>query len=213
MARNAFTSLSSRIASFGSVVVLFLGTMILPIPSAGAHPHVFVNQRLNIVFDDKGLAGIGVHWEFDEMFAGMIAEYNDLNGNGRFEPQEVESVKENAFDYIKEHNYFTFIRIDGAPFRVKFITDFNAKLENNRLLYEFFIPCHVTATEHYKKVVVASYDPSYYTAIFFADKTPLRLTAGDTFKVRTKIREDADTTIYFGMIHPWALFAEFRKNP
>jgi ABC-type uncharacterized transport system substrate-binding protein len=30
-----------------------------------AHPHVFIVQRLKIVFDDQGLAGFGVEWQFD----------------------------------------------------------------------------------------------------------------------------------------------------
>ena len=197
----------------GLAAGLLLGVLAFPLPWANAHPHVFVNQHLNVVFDDKGLAGIGVRWEFDEMFASMIAEYNDLNGNGRLEPEEVKSVKQNAFDYISENSYFTFIKIDNTPFTVKFITDFNAILKNNRLIYEFFIPCHVTATVHFKKLIVASYDPSYYTAIFFTDTEPVQLTASDSFEVRTKIGEDTDTKIYFDMIHPWALFSTFRKKP
>ena len=195
------------------VILLSAALFLLQVLPVGAHPHVFVNQRLDIVFDEKGLAGIGVHWEFDEMFAGMITEHNDLNGNGCFEPQEVRSVKENAFDYIKEHSYFTFIKIDDRPFTVKFITNFNAVLKNDRLIYEFFIPCHVMATEHFKHVIVTSYDPSYYTAIFFTKKGPIRLTAANTFDVQTEVGEDPNTKIYFDMIHPWALFSKFRKKP
>ena len=178
-----------------------------------AHPHVFVVQRLNVVFDDKGLAGIKVFWKFDDMFAGMIAEDHDLNRNGILEPVEVKTVEKNAFSYIAEYSYFSFIKIDKKPFEVKFIRDFDAVLKDNRLTYEFFIPCHVSVTKHIKKITVATYDPSYYTAIFFAANSSVSLSNADTYEVKTAIREDPDTKIYYDMVHPWTLFLEFSLKP
>lgn len=191
-------------------VVLFL--LLLVWSEVQAHPHIFIVQRLDVVFDGKGLAGIKVRWKFDDMFASMIAEDHDLNRNGKFEPAEIEAVKEKAFSFISEHSYFTFIKIDNTPFQVKFIRDFNAVLENRKLVYEFLIPCHVTATNQAKKVTVASYDPSYYTAIFFTQRKPVSLTAAEGFDIKTSLKKDPDTTIYFDMIHPWTLFMEFRQK-
>jgi ABC-type uncharacterized transport system substrate-binding protein len=184
----------------------------LQIPIVQAHPHVFIVQRLNAVFDEKGLAGVRVRWKFDDMFASMIAEDHDINRNGKFEAGEIQAVKEKAFSFISEHSYFTFIKIDNTPFPVKFVKDFNAVLENKKLVYEFLIPCHVTATNQVKKVTVASYDPTYYTAIYFTQKKPVSLTAADGFDVKTSLKEDPDTAIYFDMVHPWTLFMEFKRK-
>ncbi len=187
-----------------------VAVLVLPLVEVAAHPHVFIVQRLTLVFDEKGFAGVKVRWKFDDMFASMIAEDHDANRNGKLEPKEVQSVKENAFAYIKTQNYFTFIKIDNAPFEVKFVTDFNAILEDKRLVYEFFIPCHVTAIDTNKKISVTTYDPSYYSAIYFAKKTPVSLNAAEAFDVNTAIREDAETSIYYDMVHPWALYLEFK---
>jgi ABC-type uncharacterized transport system substrate-binding protein len=165
-----------------------------------------------VVFDDKGLVGIKVRWKFDDMFASMIAEDHDLNKNGKFETKEVAAVKQNAFIYIADYSYFSFIKIDNKPFSVEFVKDFNAILEERKLIYEFFIPCHVTATQQVKKISVATYDPSYYSAIFFAAKEPVTLISDSVYEVKTAVREDPDTKIYFDMIHPWTLFLEFRKK-
>ncbi len=189
-----------------------LFSALLPLPQARAHPHVFITQRLNVVFDDQGLAGIRVGWEFDDMFAAMIAEDHDLNRNGTLEPAEVLAVKEKAFAFIAEYNYFTFIKIENQPFAVKYVRDFTASLKDHRLAYEFLIPCHVTAVNQFKKISVASYDPSYYTAIMFTGKQPVIVTAAEKFEVRTDVREDPDTKIYYDMVHPWTLFMEFRKK-
>ena len=107
---------------------------LIRIPEAQAHPHIFIIQCLNVVFDEKGLAGIKVRWKFDDMFASMIAEDHDINRNGKLETSEVQEVKKKAFSFISEHSYFTFIKIDNVPFQVKFIKDFNAILENRKLV-------------------------------------------------------------------------------
>ena len=191
---------------------VILASPLSVLPEVQAHPHVFIVQRLNIVFDEKGLAGIKVRWKMDDMFANMIAEDHDLNGNGQLEDEEIQTVKENAFTYISEFSYFTYIKIDGKPFQVKFVNNFKAIIKNRRLVYEFFIPCHVTATDQFKRINVGSYDPTYYTAIFYAKKTPVSLTSADGFELKTSIMEDPDTSIYFDMIHPWTLFIKFRKK-
>ena len=189
-----------------------LSLIFIAMPIVHAHPHVFIVQRLDVAFDNKGLAGIKVHWEFDDMFASMIAEDHDVNRNGKFEANEIKNIKAKAFSYISEHSYFTFIKINDAPFQVEFIRDFNAILEDKKIIYEFLIPCHVTATSQYKKISIASYDPSYYAAIHFSEHNPFTLSAMDEFEVITTLKEDPDTKIYFDMIHPWTLFMEFRKK-
>ena len=178
-----------------------------------AHPHVFIVQRIDIVFDDQGLEGFKMRWGFDEMFSIMIAGDYDRNQNRCLEPKEVQTIKEKAFNYLSNYNYFTFIKIDGKPFEVKYIKNFVAVLENNKLIYEFFVPCHVAAIRQFKKIIIAVYDPSYYTAIFFAENQPASLSFAESFDVKSAIREDKTTSIYYGMVHPWALFLEFRLKP
>ncbi len=191
---------------------LFLFLFTPGLPAVQAHPHTFIVQRLQVVFDDKGVAGIKVRWKFDDMFASMIAEDHDINRNGTLEANEVKRIKEKAFAFIGAHSYFTFIKINDKPFQVKFIQNFNAILSNGKLVYEFLIPCHVTAISQVKKMTVASYDPTYYSAIFYARDASVILVDDDSFNVQFSLKEDPDTTIYFDMIHPWTLFMEFRTK-
>ncbi len=149
-------------------------------------------------------------WNFDEMFSSMIAMDYDQNQNSTLEPAEVAVVKEKAFSHIAEYDYFIFVKIDGQPFKVKWIKDFNAVLKNGRLSYHFFVPCHVKANELFKQIIIAAYDPSYYTAIFFAQNRPALVENGDRFVIESSIKEDKSTSIYFGMLNPWALFLKFR---
>jgi len=177
---------------------------------AQSHPHVFIVQRIRIVFDDNGLAGFKIQWNFDDMFASMIAGDYDKNQNGTLEENEIKLIKKEAFSYLANYNYFTFIKNGKKPFTIKFIQNFSATLNNSKLRYEFFVPFHVTAANNFKKITVAVYDPSYYTAIFFSEKNPASLDNSESFEVKTTIKEDKSTSIYFDMINPWALFLNFR---
>ncbi len=177
--------------------------------AALSHPHVFIAQRIKIVFDDQGLAGFKIYWTFDDMFASMIAGDYDKNQNKVLEKSEVALIKKEAFSYVSSYNYFTFVKIDGKPFDIKFIQDFSAEFHDKQLVYKFFIPCHVTATSNFKHVTVASYDPSYYSAIFFANNGSVSLDNSESFKVKTAIKEDKSTSIYYGQVNPWTLFLDF----
>jgi ABC-type uncharacterized transport system substrate-binding protein len=177
-----------------------------------SHPHVFITQRIKIVFDDQGLAGFNIHWKFDEMFAGMILGDYDKNQNKILEKSEVLQIKKEAFSYISEYNYFSFVKIDGKPFDVKFIKNFSAEFRDKKLVYKFFIPCHVRAINTVKHVEIASYDPSYYSAVFFAENNSVSLDNSELFNVRTAVKKDKSTSIYYGQVNPWTLFLDFCKK-
>ncbi len=177
-----------------------------------SHPHVFMTQQITSVFDDRGVAGFKIRWAFGDMFSSMITDDYDKNKNGFLEKEEAAVVKEEAFSYISEYNYFIFIKIDGKPFEVKFIKDFSAVLNNGELIYTFFVPCHVTAIPRFKQIIVTTYDPTYYSAILFKKKSPAVLENNELFEVTATVKEDMSTSIYFDMVNPWALFLDFRTK-
>ncbi len=181
-------------------------------PAVFAHPHVFIEQKLKLIFNEEGMEGIHVNWRFDDMFSTMIANDHDANKNDQLEPSEVTQIKEKAFAYIAEYHYFFSVKIDGTPFIVNDVTDFSAELDNGKLIYDFFIPCPVTATKEIKKLIIASYDPNYYSAIYFAEKSPYGFINNDGVEANAVIREDMETLIYFDMVNPWTLFLDFKRK-
>lgn len=177
------------------------------------HPHVFVAQKLHIQFDEQGLAGIKVFWQFDDMFSNMITMDHDTDKNGELSPEEVSVIEEKAFSYIGKSGYFFFITIDGNPFQVKYVQDFNARLIYGKLIYEFVIPCHVKATDQMKKIRIATYDPNYYTAVYYVQDRPYSLFNTDPFETHSHIAEDKENPIYYEMVNPWTLFLDFKLKP
>lgn len=193
-------------------VLIPLFFILISVQASAAHPHVFIEQKTKIIFDDKGLAGFKIHWKFDEMFSVMIGEDFDTDKNSILDKNEVATIKEKAFGYIASHNYYLHIKIDDKPFAVKFIRDFNATLSNGKLIYDFFIPCHVAAMKNQKKIILSPYDPEYYSAIYFPDGKHLVIEGADLFTIETKIERDKSTLIYYETVNPLAIFLNFRQK-
>ena len=199
--------MQKRLLIIGLTLLIILGTT----ATAPAHPHAFIAQRTRLIFDDKGLAGFKVSWAFDEMFSAMIAEDFDANHDGNLDPAEVAVIKEKAFGYISKDQYYIHVKIQGEPFAVKYIRDFDARLENGMLFYEFLVPCHVSAGPKGKQITISPYDPEYYSALYFIEKNPVVLENDQDYQVTSEIKEDKTTSIYYNMVHPYALFIDFRK--
>jgi ABC-type uncharacterized transport system substrate-binding protein len=188
------------------------GCMLLP-HHLSAHPHTFIANRFMVLFDDQGLSGIRVNWVFDKFFSTMILEDYDGNHNGALEPVEVQTIKKEAFSYLANHGYFVHIKIDGQPFKVKFVTDFTATIREGALIYEFTVPCHVRATAQPKQIRVAPYDPTFYTMILFAETGAVQINGGAKFKVGHKIEKNPGEAYYNGMVQPYEMILEFQlKN-
>lgn len=133
-----------------------------PVSGLQAHPHMFIESHVSIEFDEKGLAGFRMKWILDEMSgASFIMDY-DANQDGQFSPRETAILKKEAFDNLKEYNYMSHVAIDGRAFEVEWVKDFSALIEDNKLVYHFFIPCHVTAIEQNKRIQMAVYDDAFF---------------------------------------------------
>ena len=129
------------------------------------HAHVWIHNAVIVQFDENGFAGFKEEWVLDEMFSNMIIHDFDGNRDGKFDASEVKKIHKGAFSNLKKFSYFTHVKINGKPFEVKFVTDFNAKIVKNRVVYHFFVPCHIKATSSYKEIRIGVYDTSFYTNV------------------------------------------------
>lgn len=177
-----------------------------------AHPHVFIDNTITIIFDKKGLAGVKAKWVFDEMFSSMIIHDYDGDKNGAFNAAEIEKIKNGAFSNLRNFHYFTHIKIEGKKFEVKFARDFSACLDNNRVIYTFFIPCHVSAVALYKEIKISIYDNSYYVDVALAGKNPVHVEHASRIDFQHKIVDNTKKPYYYGQIFPQEIILKFRKK-
>ncbi|MCP4575321.1 MAG: DUF1007 family protein [Deltaproteobacteria bacterium] len=194
------------------LISLFVCFISAGVCTSYAHPHVFIDSWITVVFDKKGLAGFNIRWAFDDMFSSMIIMDFDTNHNRRFEAAEIREIEELAFSYLREFEYFVHVKIGKKPFHVKYVKNFSAKIKDNRVFYSFFIPCHVRATEQWKEVRISVYDQKYYTDIL-PGKAPLKFKDQGSFEVRHRFSQNKSEAYFFDQIYPYEAVVRFRlKN-
>lgn len=132
-----------------------------------AHPHGFMEAKATLVFDEQGLAGIRQRWVIDPMTTWAVFELIHENGDGKLDSAEVAAIERESFGSIKDYNYFTAVLINGEPFPVEWATDFDAFMEQGKLVYTFFVPCHVAAAPKPHEIKIAIYDPSFFIFVAY----------------------------------------------
>ena len=179
--------------------------------TVSGHAHVWIHGAVIIKFDEQGMSGFRHEWVMDEMFSTMLIHDHDKNMNKKLEPDEVKDLYENAFTNLENFEYFTHIKINGKPFSVKYVKDFNAKIVKDSIVYQFFIPCHVKADKEDKEVRIAIYDESFYTNITIV-KDQVFLENDSGYDCRYEIIKNKDDAFYYGQVYPEEIVLRFRKK-
>ncbi len=177
-----------------------------------AHPHVFIDNAITIVFNQEELAGIEVNWLFDEMFSSMLIHDYDENKDGVFDLAEIEAIKNGAFSNLRKFNYFTRIKINGEPFIVELVENFSVSMQDNCVVYNFFIPCKLKTEIGYKEIKISIYDDSYYVDILELDKDVIQFKGNSFVEYEYELRKDTGNPYYFGQIFPQEMILKFKKK-
>jgi ABC-type uncharacterized transport system substrate-binding protein len=191
-----------------SIAFMFI---LLSALNLSAHPHVFVDSTVKFVFDENGLAGAEVNWVFDEMFSSMIILDYDKNANQQFEPAEITKVRQQVFANLRQFNYFMHIKIDGKSFAVNFVTEFSAAIIEGKVVYRFFVPCHVKASATFKELQLSIYDNTFYSSVFL-EKKSLKFKNWEAYEVRHSTSINRNNAYYYGQIYPEEINLRFKKK-
>jgi len=147
------------------------------------------------------------------MFSSTIIQEFDLNADGKFDEKEIKDVERGAFSNLKEYNYFVDITINGKHFKIQGIKDFYAEIDSGVMIYDFFLPCEVTAILDNQEVKIAVYDPTYFVQIIWVSENPFSFKDISNVELGYEVIEDEKNSYYYGQIIPEALKIQFRKKP
>lgn len=96
---------------------LALGLLLISVAGAIAHPHVFVEARSKLVFDDNGQAVAVNHvFRFDDAFTAFAIQGFDKNGDGIYSREELSELADVNIESMADFGYFTF----GDNTRIEF---------------------------------------------------------------------------------------------
>ncbi len=132
-----------------------------------AHPHVFVDTVLEVIFDDQGRAtALRVSWTYDEYYSLVITEERGLDPDydGTATVEEAKALA--GFDMAWDAGFAgdTYVLMDGVDLPLSRPSDWTAQYEGGKItsthLRKLAAPIKVLAAD----LIVQSYDPGYYTA-------------------------------------------------
>ncbi len=178
----------------------FLGWAILGgATPAAAHPHIFIEHSLTVLFDKSALSGVRVTWIFDELYSTMLrADYTD-KPNGPLSKADVKNLEQHAFGNLASVHYFTSIKLNGTPASVDKVKDFTARADKDRMIYEFTVPLSADGKTGQNTLEMLMFDPEYYVDFQAAATDPVKVVGGAPLQAECNSVGDKRETIGFGM--------------
>src|SRR5690606_4918427 len=93
-----------RLAALG----LAAAAMLLGAGAALAHPHIFIDAKATLVFDDSGrLTAIRNSWTFDEAFSVWQIQGLDVDGDGITTSAEMQELADENLIGLAEYGFYT----------------------------------------------------------------------------------------------------------
>lgn len=141
---------------------------------AAAHPHVWVEMRSDLVFNDEGqVTAMNLMWTFDDGYAQVALEGLDANGDGVFSQSELEPLTKENMNSLKDYDYFTVIRFNGEKQAFGEVTEFGQIYSNDKLSLHFRVPLATPLDPRSGEIAAKVYDPDFFIAFDYAKDEPV----------------------------------------
>ena len=163
-----FSRLSKAVAG------ALLGLLALSAPAL-AHPHIFIDAKVAVIFDDAGNVSALRHaWTFDTAFSAWMIQGLDTDGDGVTSSEELQPLADENMIGLAEYGFYTYAGPDDAPM------DF-VPAGDQTLVYAdgaATLTYTISATRPQPAGAafeLAVYDPEYYVAITVAEVADVAL--------------------------------------
>jgi ABC-type uncharacterized transport system substrate-binding protein len=150
-----------RLAGLAACLALVAGS------AADAHPHVFIDTGLELVFDASGaLSGVRVTWSYDEFTSLLVLEDRGLDPDHDGVLTEEELAALDGFDMNWDEGWpgDLYLRAGGEEIALSRPLSHDVRFENGRIVTTHLRGLERSVAMDGTEVVLAAYDPTYYVA-------------------------------------------------
>jgi len=184
--------LRGRGARLALAALLLLAARALP-----AHPHVYMEARMDFEMRGRECIGLWVEWSFDQVFSAMLIGDFDADRDGSFSAAESAVVQAKAFSNLSKYGYFTFIRKGATRSSPTTVDGFRASQSGGVVTYRFHMD--LAGKGYAGDFSVAIFDPTFYCAIKYRDAPASVVWSGDrpAKDPRVAATENRDYPVYY----------------
>lgn len=134
---------------------------------ARAHPHIFVDVGLELVFDENGQAeGLWISWTYDPLFSMLLVSDMGLDADFTGTITDDERAALDGFDMqwtVEEYHGDTHVTQDGVALALSSPVEWQSDYRDGQL-HSRHLRHLIDRPDPAREWVVSVYDPTYYTA-------------------------------------------------
>ncbi len=159
-----------------------------------AHPHVFVEARSELVFDDQQRIEAVRHvWRFDDAFTAFAVQGLDEDRDGTLSQEELQPLAKVNVDSLNEYDYFTALFVGNAEVAFTAPEEYWLDFADGRLTLFYTLPVEEPLLMDGQEAELQVYDPEYFVAFEMTEKDPFVLVdAGSTCTMQVERPEELD---------------------
>ncbi len=144
--------------------------------AAWAHPHIFIDAKATITFNDAGQV-VSIHndWKFDAAYSAWSIQGLDTNNDGKVTREELQPLADDNMNGLADYEYYTFAGEGNDP-NLKFSHGSNPTIDYDGS--QTTLNFDVALAQPYairKSLQLSIDDPEYYVAITFKDASDITL--------------------------------------
>lgn len=162
---------------------------------AWAHPHVFIDATIELIFDGDGLvSALRIGWTYDDLFSLSYVTENgfDPDFDGALTTEEQERIAGFDMNWAADFPGDTYALVGGEQIALSSPTEVTASYADGRLVSSHLRRLDRPIDPSAQELVVQVYDPSFYTAYTIAANPVLTGRSDCSVQVFEPDREAAD---------------------
>ena len=169
---------------------------------ANAHPHVWIENSINLIMENKKIQAINVKWVYDEFYSSAAFFEADLNDDKTLSTAEQLKLLDNNYEELRKNNFFTHLKLNKQELKSFDIKKFNVYFKDEILNIEFNILPRKPINPVNNDFTASFYDDSYFIEVYFQEDKPVEFTGNSSAACKYKQYEDVTEAYYYDMVYP-----------
>ncbi|MBJ7223854.1 MULTISPECIES: DUF1007 family protein [unclassified Brenneria] len=165
-------------------LMLLIAGMVISQP-VFAHPHSFIDMQTTVESQNERITGLRMQWTMDPITSA------DLLYDAGAAEKDSEIWKKLAAEVMANvlgQHYFTDIYRDEQPVPYKSVpTEYRLSRQGNQAVLEFVLPLAHPQPLMGKPLLISTYDPTYFVAMFYENDRAIRLSAPLAARCKTTL--------------------------